>query len=159
MRLDIIRSRLVSSDIFYADNPLATHPSIAGYDKQFRWSWIATQLNCFFIATQVEAPLSVEKMEALLQEAFRFSEKHYSGWPRGLQSGVGVVLIVISSAPNAEVQDYCLKLKSGRKWAGFTVPVVIDKETSEVYKFDHKPLWGRIYYPYFENMIKTLCAS
>lgn len=159
MDLETIRSHLKSGDIFHAENPIENYPSIAGYDKQFRWSWMATQLNSFYVAVDVEEEIETSKIEELLQTAFTYAEKHYSGWPRGFQSGIGVVLIVLANSPNAAVQEYCLKLKSGKKWAGFTIPVVIDKDSKKFYYFDHKPIWGMIYYPYFEGMIKKLCSE
>lgn len=55
-----------------------------------------------------------------------------------------------------EAQAYCKKLKSGKKWAGFSIPVAIEKGSGEAYYFDSKPMWGRIYYPYFEKLIKYL---
>ena len=158
MNLENIRTNLEQNNIFHASDPFLDYSSVAGYDKQFRWSWMATQLNTFYLIAEVEE-LSVVKLEELLQRAFQYAEKHYTGWPRGLQSGIGVILIILTTSPDSEIQRYCLKLKSGKKWAGFTIPVVFDKETKKLYYIDHKPIWGMIYYPYFEDMIKKLCVN
>jgi hypothetical protein len=51
---------------------------------------------------------------------------------------------------------YCRELKSGKKWAGFSIPVTINSSTNQVYFFEKNPIWGRIYYPYFKKMINEL---
>tara|TARA_B110000046_G_scaffold185631_1_gene228198 strand:- start:1607 stop:1789 length:183 start_codon:yes stop_codon:yes gene_type:complete len=43
-----------------------------------------------------------------------------------------------------------------QKWAGFTIPVVINTQSNTLYAFDKKPMWGRIYYPHFEKLIHGL---
>ena len=104
MNLEDVRTNLEQNNIFHASDPLPDYPSLAGYDKQFRWSWMATQLNTFYVIAEVEEELSVVKLEELLQTSFQYAEKHYNGWPRGLQSGIGVILIIITPNPSSEVQ-------------------------------------------------------
>ena len=48
------------------------------------------------------------------------------------------------------------KLKSGKKWAGFTIPVVYNPHTKELFRFEKYPLWGRIFYPHFKQLIEHL---
>jgi hypothetical protein len=52
-------------------------------------------------------------------ESFKYASKNYTGWPRGLQSGVGVISIMLSTKIDEDAKDYCRELKSGKKWAGF----------------------------------------
>jgi hypothetical protein len=118
---------------------------------------MATQLNTFIIASDFgDSEIKVSDIEAHLNASFSYAKANYNGWPRGLQSGLGVVTILISSRISQDAIDYCKKLKSGKKWAGFTIPVVIDSKSNTAHFFERKPMWGRIYYPHFEKMIKGL---
>jgi hypothetical protein len=157
MNLTSIKSKLQSSSIFHSEDPILEQPTVIGYDKKFKWSWMATQLNTFFVASDFKnKDITVQTIEAHLKQAFEYSRKNYKGWPRGLQSGVGVISILISENVTEEAKTYCKKLKSGKKWAAFTIPIVIDATTNEVFSFDKKPMWGRIYFSYFKKMIQEL---
>lgn len=159
MSLDKIKNRLQSKNIFHSEDSILQHPTVIGYDKQFRWSWMATQLNTFYVASDFkDAEITVHTIEEYIKHSFDYSKKNYKGWPRGLQSGVGVVSILISENITEEAKTYCKKLKSGKKWAAFTIPVVIDSKTNEAFFFDSKPMWGRIYFSYFKKMIQELTA-
>jgi hypothetical protein len=66
---------------------------------------------------------------------------------------LGVITILVSAHIEGGAIEYCRELKSGKKWAAFTVPVVIDSSTGQVHSFSRNPIWGRIYYPYFRELI------
>lgn len=157
MNLTSIKDRLTESSIFHAETFILNQDSVIGYEKKFKWSWMATQLNTFIVATDFEdeeiTPALIEKH---LKEAFEYSKEHYTGWPRGLQSGVGVISVLISNRISPQAQEYCEKLKSGKKWAAFTIPVVHNPDTQETFVFKKNPMWGRIYYPHFKRMIQDL---
>ncbi len=154
MILPEIRKRLELQSIFFSEDRIQGRPTVVGYDKRFRWRWFATQLNTFLFAVDFgDDPIGVAAIEAVLAEAFAYAEKNYTGWPRGLQSGVGVIAILVSSSMDERAIVYCQELKSGKKWAGFTVPCIIDSSTGQLYSFSRNPVWGRIYYPHFRELL------
>ncbi len=156
MNLEKIKFNLRAQSILLSEDRVLGCPSVIGYEKKFRWSWLATQLNTFIVASDLgDRPISSGMLERNLEESFAYAQKHYSGWPRGLQSGIGVISILISSHVEEESVNYCQKLRSGKKWAGFTIPVAVNASKREVYFFDHYPMWGRIYYPHFKKLIQT----
>ena len=63
---------------------------------------------------------------------------------------------MISNNISDKAKDYCQKLKSGKKWAGFSIPVVQDSKSKETFQFEKIPMWGRIYYPHFKKLINSL---
>jgi len=152
--LNTIKERLRLKSIFLTDGKILSKSSVIGYEKKFKWSWLATQLNTFVVVTDFgDENVTVDLIEKHLSEAFSFANNNYKGWPRGLQSGIGVISILISSNITNDAKEYCKMLKSGKKWAGFTIPVTIDSSTNEVSYFEKNPMWGRIYYPHFKNII------
>ncbi|MGB0524173.1 MAG: hypothetical protein ACPGJS_14490 [Flammeovirgaceae bacterium] len=157
MNLESIKEKLTTSSIFHSEAAILEKPSVIGYEKKFRWRWMATQLNTFIVATDFgDDEIDKVVIEAHLTASFGYAEQHYSGWPRGVQSGIGVISILISNHVTDLAKNYCHKLKSGKKWAGFTIPVVCDAQTGEVFQFEKYPLWGRIYYPHFRKLINEL---
>ena len=157
MNLESIKGKLRAASIFHSDAQVVHKPSIIGYEKKFRWAWMATQLNTFIVATDFgDQEVNIALIEEHLTKSFNYSKKNYKGWPRGLQSGLGVICILISSNITNEAKDYCLKLKSGKKWAGFSIPVVYDSGSNELHLFEKNPMWGRIYYPHFRKLINGL---
>lgn len=157
MRLDAIKSALENRKMYYANDSVLNKPTVIGYEKKFRWAWMATQLNTFVVASDFGSEeVTPETIEKHLSVAFEYAKNHYKGWPRGFQSGLGVISVLVSTNLTKEAIDYCHKLSSGKKWAGFTIPVLIDGTSGEVHSFDKKPMWGAIYYPHFRAMINEL---
>jgi hypothetical protein len=155
MTLQEIKKRLESQSIFFSEDAINNWPAVIGYDKRFKWRWLATQMNTFLVAVDCGSNLvDVTTIEAVLAESFEYASRNYNGWPRGMQSGIGVITILISSKIEESAIEYCHKLKSGKKWAGFTVPVVLNSSTNQVYFFKRNPVWGRVYYPHFKSLIE-----
>ncbi len=157
MKIEDIKQGLKERSIFLAESELGGRPAVIGYDKVFKWRWFATQLNTFIIAADLgKERITEQTIETFLNGAFEYAKKNYRGWPRGLQSGFGVIAILISENVVDGAAAYCRQLKSGKKWAGFSIPVVINSRTQEVFRFEKDPFWGRIYYPYFRELIDEL---
>jgi hypothetical protein len=157
MNIESIKTKLQTSSIYHSEEKILNNNSVIGYEKKFKWSWMATQLNTFIVATDFgDTEIDELLIESHLAESFEFSKKNYKGWPRGLQSGVGVISILISTNISEQAKAYCETLKSGKKWAGFSIPVVHDSQTNTTYQFEKKPMWGRIFYPHFEKLINAL---
>ncbi|MBD3638705.1 MAG: hypothetical protein HUJ25_15235 [Crocinitomicaceae bacterium] len=157
MNIESIKEKLHGSSIYHSEENILGHKSVIGYEKKFKWSWLATQLNTFIVVTDFgDKEIDEDLIERHLTESFKFSKQNYTGWPRGLQSGLGVISILISTNVSDKAKDYCVKLKSGKKWAGFSIPVVHNPKTKETFQFENNPVWGRIYYPHFKKLINNL---
>ncbi|MFZ4455702.1 MAG: hypothetical protein ACOYOT_05720 [Bacteroidales bacterium] len=157
MNIDSIKSKLQLKSIYHSKANILDKPSIIGYEKKFKWKWMATQLNTFIIVSDFDNDtINNTLIENHLKESFNYAQNNYNGLPRGFLSGLGVISILISSEITEESKEYCRKLESEKKWAGFAIPVVIDSKTKTIYYFEKNPIWGRIYYPYFKEIINSL---
>jgi hypothetical protein len=155
-----ISAALSTLKIPVTETEILTVPSIVGYNKQFRWAWMATQLNTFITVTDGGDELITPQILWRHQmEAFENAKINNTGWPRGLQSGLASISIIISTNLSQEAKDYCTALKAEKRLGGFTIPVVIDGTTGEVFRFKKKPYWGRIYYNFFGEMIDTITVG
>jgi len=156
-KLTSIEKNLKNQNIFHSKNKILGKPTVIGYDKQFRWSWMATQLNTFIIATDFgSTKLTEHIIKDHINESFNFAENNYKGWPRGMQSGLGAISILISSNIDKDAKDFCTKLKSGKRFGGFSIPVIINSSTGEIFKFERSPMWGGIYFSYFKELIEKI---
>ena len=136
MNLESIKSKLNQQSIYHSDSNILDKSSVIGYEKKFKWAWMATQLNTFIVATDFgDEEITTVVIEKHLTASFDFARNNYSGWPRGLQSGMGVVCVIISNNVTDAAKDYCLKLLSGKKWTGFSIPVIYNSKTKELYRF------------------------
>ena len=73
--------------------------------------------------------------------------------------GLGVIALFLSTRFESGALEYCRELKSGRKWAGFTIPVAVDTASGQVTHFDKNPVWGRIFYPHFKRLILEISGQ
>ena len=51
MNINLIKEKLNSKSIFLKDEKILGKPSVIGYEKKFKWSWFATQLNTFIVVS------------------------------------------------------------------------------------------------------------
>lgn len=115
MILQEIKKRLESQSILFSEDQVHGRPTVIGYDKKFKWRWFATQLNTFLVAIDFGSdPVTVATIEAALTDSFAYAKENYNGWPRGLQSGVGVIAILMSSQIDERAIEYCRKCNEGR---------------------------------------------
>ena len=155
MTTNTIKERLQSASIFFAEDSICGHQSVIGYEKKFQWKWMATQMNTFIVCADLGPDqVTVELFQEFLEASFEYATKNYSGWPRGFQSGMAAIAILISENITQEAKDFCTELKAGKKFAGFSVPVAVDSKSKEVFLFKKNPMWGGIYYPHFRKMVE-----
>ena len=53
MNLESVKKNLTKSGIFHSETKILDKQSVVGYEKKFKWTWFATQLNTFIIATDL----------------------------------------------------------------------------------------------------------
>lgn len=157
-KLNELKSKLEERTIYLHDDQVLDHPSIIGYDKEFRWSFLASQLNTFVIATDFNGKLiDVDMVKQHLDAGYAIGKQNYKGWPIGLQAGLATISILYSNKISPEAQEYCEKIKFDiNSDALFTIPVVVNSETGEYYCFANRSLVGIIYQPYIKKFIESL---
>jgi len=154
-----IKTRLQNKSIFFSEQVFNDKPTIIGYDKKFRWQWLATQLNTFIVVSDFgDETVSWHSFDQLFVESFKYAKVNYSGWPRGVQSAMAIIAIAISNQLEDEAITCCTELKARKTWAGFSIPVAIDSSAGSTYSFAKNPMRGVIYYPYFKQLITELTS-
>ena len=66
MSLLPIKGYLESRNIFHSESAIGGYPAVVGYEKQFRWTWFATQLNYFiFVVDCGDRTIDVDALRVL----------------------------------------------------------------------------------------------
>jgi len=158
--LNMFKQELEFAKLYYSEDSILNRPTVIGYEKKFRWLWGATQLNTFFVAADFgDELITADILDQFIDEAFTYALDHQTGWPRGYQSAHGVVVFLMSTKVDQEAMIYCEEISSAKMWAGFAIPVVIEKQYGYVHYYKKKPMWGRMYFNYFKKMILTLTGQ
>ncbi|PZP50375.1 MAG: hypothetical protein DI598_05695 [Pseudopedobacter saltans] len=145
----------LKENIYFGEAVLAGVSCSVGYIKKFKWSWLATQLNIFVFIGKTELPVTRDLIDGFSTACFNYAKANNKGWPRGIQSAVGSIAILQANSVHDDAKIYGTGFMR-KHWSAFEIPVILDMQTKSSYRFLGKPLWGAIYFPFFEKTIIDL---
>ncbi len=155
--LDTIKYKFKVNSVFLSDEKILGRPTIIGYEKLFKWKWLATELNTYILISDFsDQAVDVVLIEKYLSESINFAKKHYKGRTKALKSSLWVISVLISSDIDAPAIEYCRKSKALNTLKEVAVPVAVNSMTNEFFCFEKNPIRGRSYYPYFRQIISYL---
>ena len=113
------------------------------------------------MSTVLKLGIVVFAVVVLMTPSVAFAAEGESSPLISLGGAFGAGLVILGAGMGigkigAAAVEYGRKMESGKKWAGCSIPVVYDKETEQLYRFDTNPMWVAIYYPHFKKMIDGL---
>ena len=149
---------LKQEGIYFGEDTVGSIRCSIGYVKQFRWSWMATQLNLMITVGETNQPITGKLISDYSLACFDYATKNHKGWPRGIQSGVGSIAILRGGDISQEAVTFCQRL-SRKHWSAFEVPVICDVQKREYFRFQGNPLWGRVYFPFIAKTIDNLIVK
>jgi hypothetical protein len=146
---------LTGENIYYGQANINGIDCSIGYIKKFRWSWFGTQLKTFIIIGQTEMKIDKNLIENFSSSCHDYAIKHNKGLPRGLQSGVGSIAILVGRDIGHEAVRFCQNPYK-KHFGSFEVPVLCNLEKREVSKYLKTPVWGKVYFPFFTETIERI---
>lgn len=126
---------------------------IVATKKQFKLSWVATQMN-FFVIMGLSNKITKETIEEFSRNCMDYAIKNNKGLPRGLQAGVVSFALLVSSDVDEDAKKFA-QARPKKHFAAFEMPVIFDLKENKLYYYDKTPIWGFIYYKAFRNFIET----
>jgi len=120
--------------------------------KQFRLSWLATQMNIFAVMGTSKA-ISKDVIEKFSKLSLDYAIKNNRGLPRGLQSGVASFALLVSSNVDEEAKKF-VQQRPKKHFAAAEMPIVYDLREDTLYYYEKTPIWGMIYYKGFRDFVK-----
>ena len=158
MELKSAESVLKEQGIYFGQEVIAGIPCTIGYEKVFKWSWMATQLNTFVIVGTTDEPIDKARIEYFSKACFDYAVKNNQGWPRGLQSGIGSIAILQANNIDAGAAAFC-EHPSKKHFSAFEIPILYQRSEKRTIRYIKRPIWGTIYFPYFTQLIDKITSS
>ncbi len=153
--MNMTEAIFTKDNTYFGQETIGGVPCTIGYTKEFRWSWMATQLNTFIFIGETNDLIDKAVIESFSAQCLKYALANHKGWPRGLQAGVGAIAILKGSHMTPEAVQFCTKL-SKKHWSAFEIPVLYDTTHKKGIRFVQKPTWGAIYFPYFSKLIDAI---
>lgn len=120
--LERLASALTAHEFTLAAATFDGRPVTVGTRSEFRWSWMATRLHTFVLATAFDADVDEETLDRFLASACQYAVRHKGGLPRGLQTGSAAVAVAVVEAESATVVNWASRMH-GRRFAAIPYPV------------------------------------
>lgn len=148
---------LINEDCFYEQTTIHGIDCSIGYIKEFRWSWLANQLNLFIIIGQTEQKIDKTLIEEFSKKSFEYALKNNKGWPRGFQSMVSSIAILQGNEIENDAMLFCMQA-SKKHWAAIEIPVLYDSNQKVAIKYNSAPMWGAVFFPFLTKKIEEITS-
>jgi hypothetical protein len=120
---------------------------------EFRWSWMATRMHAFVVATPFAAELArPPALDQYMDDALDYAVTHKDGLPRGLQTGSGAVVVAVTAGADESARQWAAS-PHGRRFAAMPFPVLADVASGRV-DFPRRMVIGGIYRSYFQQLVE-----
>lgn len=149
---------LKQENIFLKQATIGGISCSVGYIKKFKWSWFATQLNTFVIIGDTNSLIDKSTIENFSSACLKYALQNNQGWPRGLQSGIGSIAILMGSNVSVDAIAFCEK-PTKKHWSAFEIPVIYDESQRRIIRYIKTPIWGKIYFGFFTNLIDSVTGK
>jgi hypothetical protein len=125
---------------------------LVGRISMFRWRWFATRLHTF-VAVAAFPPLGThrEALDDYLHRCTELAIARKGGLPRGLQTGVAIVAVAVTSGADDSLRDWATKVH-GRQFAAIPFPVVADTAARTVTR-PQRMMIGAIYAGHLRRVV------
>jgi hypothetical protein len=120
--------------------------------NKFEWKWIATRLYIFAVVRAVDR-ITKDEIEDHSIYSLDYAIKHKEGLPRGLQTGVASFALLASYNIDEDAKKW-VQSDPKKHFAAFEIPVIADLKNNKLYHYKKTPVWGGIYYKFFQEFIK-----
>ena len=155
-RVELIRQRMVEDGNEVSPVQLAGGSALVGYQSKFRWKWMATKVHLFIVVVAVPQATSAI-MAAVTVDAINHA-KSIKGKFRGLQSGVAVIPILVSSDVLPEARA-TVESPPGKQFAVIQFPAILDASAEQVYSFAGRVLVGGLYTSWLRERLARATMS
>ena len=82
MNINTAEAILKDAGIFKGEETIAGIPCTIGYDKIFKWAWMATQLNTFIFIGETEELIDKNRIEQFSKACYEYAIKNNLGSSR-----------------------------------------------------------------------------
>jgi hypothetical protein len=131
--------------------------ALVGRTSEFRWRWMATRLHTFLVAAPVPPEADGAQLDGFIADATRYAKDNKGGMPRGLQTGVAVLVVAVTAGASPAAGQWAANVH-GRQFAAIPWPVLADTESGTIVQ-PQKMKLGGIYKAYLQDMTNRLVVG
>ncbi len=133
-------------------------PVLVARTSQFRWRWFATRIHTFIVAAAFPAGTATpERLDGFLRAATEYAKANKGGLPRGLQTGVAVIVVAVTESADPAAYSWA-SAPHGRQFAALPFPVLADASSGQV-AMPRRMILGGIYKGYFTSLVAQHVAA
>jgi hypothetical protein len=126
-------------------------PVLVARTSEFRWRWFATRIHAFLIAAPFSAgTATADRLDGFLRAATEYAKANKGGLPRGLQTGVAVIVVAVAESADRAAYEWASSVH-GRNFAALPFPVLADASAGQVV-MPRRMVLGGIYKAYFQGL-------
>lgn len=126
-------------------------PVLVARTSEFRWRWFATRIHTFVVAAPFPAgTATADRLGGFLRAATEYAKANKGGLPRGLQTGVAVIVVAVADSADHAAFEWASAVR-GRKFAALPFPVLADTAAGQVV-MPRRMVLGGIYKAYFQSL-------
>ena len=146
-----VNDRLIIDGFELSSDKIGDFKVGIGKKKEFRFKWVATQLQIFVIMSSV-TNISKDLIQWFSSVSLDYTLIYKKGLPRGLQSGAACFALLVSTNVNEEAKKWVQQIPK-KHFAAFEMPVICDLSNNQIYYCQKTPILGGIYYKFFREFI------
>ncbi|HET8620077.1 MAG TPA: hypothetical protein VFM27_14015 [Acidimicrobiales bacterium] len=136
---------------------LAGNTVLVARRSDFRLRWMATRLHTFLVASAFPpGTATADQLDRFLHLALDHAVANKSGLPRGLQTGVAVVAVAVTTGAGPEAAAWASSVH-GRRWAAIPFPVLVDGASGQVVH-PKRMVIGGIYASHLRRVVTDVVA-
>ena len=122
--LSTIYDKLQQDGFELKNEKVNDHDVLIATKKEFKLSWLATQLNIFVYIGSTDRT-SKDIIETFSKNSLKYTIDSYTGLPRGVQSSVVSFSLLASTTIDEEAKQW-VKKPPKKHFAAFEVPIIFD---------------------------------
>lgn len=109
----------------------------------FRSSWAFTRLHTFIVVQQVDVA-TADDIEDLSQLSTTYAVRNKGGLPRGFQTGVAVLPVLVCRTAQADALATAAR-QPRKQFAKFALPVLVELDRQRFTTYHEPHFWGSVY--------------
>jgi hypothetical protein len=154
-----LADRLAAEGYREVPHPLGTdQPGLRAFRRRdFRVSWVLTQLHTFVVVQAVPQANGLAVLE-FMRHAVPWAKSVKGGLPVGLQTGL-VVIAVTATERAQEDAMHAATAAQQKMWAAMPISVVVDVAMQRAYTASGNMLWGAAYQDFLGEQQELIVAG
>lgn len=112
----------------------------------FRAEWFFTRLHTFVVFDVLEGGLATgDELRSFANVAMRWAKRAKGGLPRGLQTGVAVLAVLVAAEGTSAASRSEARRRPKKDYSALRLHLLVDLSAGEGFSYDGPITWGLIY--------------